>query len=281
MRKTRFAAISEPSARVRDLGYLDIFLFDLRPARQPDDERIANERIRGLTNTGPYLLASHLICAIELAIHAFRSGGDRPLAIVLPLVGVVVLAALSTLLNRRRTRTMRPHQVVRLWGAFTVAIGLLWAIVIAAGLPAQAGGASPIVLASLLGAFCLTIAAFVSVPSLLLVSYIAAIGSFVLFSTDLPILGLLVAFGGCLLGASIFSARGALIAAGRQLANEYQAQKAARFVAEFEQSGRGWFWETDSDGALTYVSTQLAEDLKRSPTELIGTQFVDLLGMDV
>ncbi|QDZ07521.1 EAL domain-containing protein [Sphingomonas panacisoli] len=279
MRKTRFAAISEPSARVRDLGYLDIFLFDLRPARQSDDERIANERIRGLSNTGPYLLASHLICAIVLAIHAFRSGSDNPLAVVLPLAGVVVLAALSTLLNRRRTKAMRPHQVVRLWGAFTVAIGLLWAIVIAVGLPTQA--VSPIILASLLGAFCLTIAAFISVPSLLLVSYAAAVGSFVLFSTDLQILGLLVAFGGCLFFASIFSARGAMIAAGRQLANEYQAQKAARFVAEFEQSGRGWFWETDADGALTYVSTQLADDLKRAASELTGTQFVDLLGMDV
>jgi diguanylate cyclase (GGDEF)-like protein len=281
MRKTRFASISEPAARVRDLSFLDIFLFDLRPARQPDDERIANERIRGLSNTGPYLLASHLICAIVLAIHAFGAGGDNPLAIVLPLFGVLALTALSTLLNRRRTKQMRPHQVVRLWGAFTIAIGALWAIVIAVGLPTQSGTISPIICASLLGAFCLTVAAFMSVPSLLLVSYAAAVGSFVLFSTDTQILGLLVAFGGCLLGASMFGARGGLIAAGRQLANEYQAQKAARFVGEFEQSGRGWFWETDADGALTYVSTQLADDLKLNSSDLIGTQFVDLLGMDV
>jgi len=280
MRKTRFAAISEPSARVRNLGYLDVFLFDLRPARQPDDERIANERIRGLSNTGPYLLASHLICAIVLAIHAFRTRSDNPLAVILPLAGIVVLAALSTLLNRRRTKAMRPHQVVRLWGGFTVAIGLLWAIVIGVGLPAETGAVSPVILAAQLGAFCLTIAAFVSVPSLLLVGYVAAFGSFVLFSTNVQTLGLLIAFGGCLLGASIFSARGALIAAGRRLANEYQAQKAARFVAEFEQSGRGWFWETDADGALTYVSTQLADVLKRTATQLIGTQFVDLLGTD-
>ena len=39
------------------------------------------------------------------------------------------------------------------------------------------------------------------------------------------VLGLLVAFGGCLLGASIFGARGALIAAGRQLSIEYRAQE--------------------------------------------------------
>ena len=280
MRKSRFAAISEPTARVRDLGYFDIFLFDLRPARQPDDERIAHERIRGLTNTGPYLLASHLICAIVLTIHAFRVRGDNPLAVVLPLAGIVVLAALSTLLNRRRTKQMRPHRVVRLWGAFTIAIGALWAVVIGFGLPSPGDAVPPIIAASLLGAFCLTVAAFISVPSLLLISYAAAVGSVLLFSRDPQILGLLVAFGGCLLGASIFGARGALIAAGRQLANEYQAKKAARFVAEFEQSGRGWFWETDAGGALTYVSTQLADDLKRNAADLIGTQFVDLLGVD-
>ena len=280
MRKSRFAAISEPAARVRDLSYLDVFLFDLRPARQPDDERIANERIRGLSNTGPYLLASHLICAIVLAIHAFKANGDNPLAIVLPLAGIVVLAALSTLLNRRRTKQMRPHRVVRLWGAFTIAIGGLWAVVIGFGLPSPGDAVPAIVGASLLGAFCLTVAAFISVPSLLLVSYAAAFGSFLLFSHEPQILGLLVAFGGCLFGASIFGARGALIAAGRQLANEYQAKKAARFVAEFEQSGRGWFWETDADGALTYVSTQLADDLKRGAEDLIGTEFVDLLGVD-
>jgi hypothetical protein len=132
-------------------------------------------------------------------------------------------------------------------GTFTISIGALWAIVIGFELPSPSDAVPPVICASLLGAF-LTVAAFISVPSLLLISYAAAFGSFLLGP---QILGLLIAFGGCLLGASMFGARGALIAAGRQLANEYQAKKAARFVAEFEQSGRGWFWETDSDGALT------------------------------
>jgi diguanylate cyclase (GGDEF)-like protein len=32
-----------------------------------------------------------------------------------------------------------------------------------------------------------------------------------------------------------------------------------RFVEEFERSGRGWFWETDPAGTLTYLSADLAE----------------------
>ncbi|HYI47544.1 MAG TPA: EAL domain-containing protein [Allosphingosinicella sp.] len=280
MRKSRFARMSEPAARVRNLSLLDIFLFDLRPARQSDDERIATERIRGLSNTGLYLAASHFICALVLSINALQSGGPNAAAIVLPLAGVVVLAALSCFLNRERTRTIPPYQVVRLWGGFAIAIGALWCIVVAFGLPQDPAAAPVIVRAALLGAFGLTIAAFISIPALFLVSYAAAACAFILYSPDPAVLGLIAAFGGCLLGASMFGARGALIAAGRQLSNEYQAKKAARFVAEFEQSGRGWFWETDAEGALTYVSSQLAADLKGDPGELVGRQFVDLLGVD-
>ena len=35
-----------------------------------------------------------------------------------------------------------------------------------------------------------------------------------------------------------------------------------RFIEEFEQAGRGWFWETTARGALSYVSEQLAADLE-------------------
>ena len=39
-----------------------------------------------------------------------------------------------------------------------------------------------------------------------------------------------------------------------------EARKALHFVNEFENSGRGWFWETNAQGTLSYVSQQLADD---------------------
>ena len=46
-----------------------------------------------------------------------------------------------------------------------------------------------------------------------------------------------------------------IIATGRKrLELEAQARKALHFVDEFENSGRGWFWETNSLGTLSYVS---------------------------
>ena len=52
-----------------------------------------------------------------------------------------------------------------------------------------------------------------------------------------------------------------MIATGRErLKLDAQARKALRFIDEFENSGRGWFWETNAQGTLSYVSRQLADD---------------------
>src|SRR5436305_1429720 len=66
----------------------------------------------------------------------------------------------------------------------------------------------------------------------------------------------------------------------RRLALEWQAKKALNFVDEFENSGRGWFWETDSMGTLSYVSQQLADDFQIEPEALLGRRFTDLLSVD-
>ncbi len=66
----------------------------------------------------------------------------------------------------------------------------------------------------------------------------------------------------------------------RRIEIDWHAQRAARFIEEFEQAGRGWFWETSARGALSYVSEQLAADLKTPAAELIGKPFADLIGLD-
>ena len=62
--------------------------------------------------------------------------------------------------------------------------------------------------------------------------------------------------------------------------NRVAGKKALNFVDEFENSGRGWFWETDSLGTLSYVSQQLADDFQCEPEALLGRQFTDLLSVD-
>ncbi len=69
--------------------------------------------------------------------------------------------------------------------------------------------------------------------------------------------------------------------AGRKRLNlDAEARKALNFVDEFENSGRGWFWETNAEGTLSYVSQQLADDFRCEAHELLGRQFTDLLSVD-
>ena len=80
---------------------------------------------------------------------------------------------------------------------------------------------------------------------------------------------------------SVAGARTMIAGARRRLQLDADAQKALRFVTEFENSGRGWFWETNAQGTLSYVSQQLADDFKCTAAGMLGRQFTDLLSVGV
>jgi len=60
---------------------------------------------------------------------------------------------------------------------------------------------------------------------------------------------------------------------------EERSRRAGRLLTEYEQSGRGWFWETDRHGALTYISEPLARSLGLTADDLTGRQLTDLVAM--
>jgi diguanylate cyclase (GGDEF)-like protein/PAS domain S-box-containing protein len=51
-------------------------------------------------------------------------------------------------------------------------------------------------------------------------------------------------------------------------------------LQNFEESGRGWFWSTDAEGRITYLSASICEALGRPSSDLVGSPFVDLFGED-
>ena len=61
---------------------------------------------------------------------------------------------------------------------------------------------------------------------------------------------------------------------------ERKLMRADQILADYEQTGQGWFWETDRKGLLTYVSSTLAPLLGREPGALIGTPFTELFILD-
>ncbi|RGP40428.1 Diguanylate cyclase [Altererythrobacter insulae] len=73
---------------------------------------------------------------------------------------------------------------------------------------------------------------------------------------------------------------GGLFASGRRTgvagANEMSDTDKLAMLDELEESGLGWFWSTDSQGNLTYISGAIAERIERTIPELIGQPLASL-----
>ena len=60
-----------------------------------------------------------------------------------------------------------------------------------------------------------------------------------------------------------------------------QGQQAVKMIAEFEEHGTGWFWESDRQGRLTYLSRKVADDLVQTgQPHPIGQFLTDVFRMD-
>jgi len=59
-----------------------------------------------------------------------------------------------------------------------------------------------------------------------------------------------------------------------------QGQQAVKMIAEFEEHGTGWFWETDRQGRLTYLSRKVANDLVGIEGKYHGCLLTEMFQMD-
>ncbi len=55
--------------------------------------------------------------------------------------------------------------------------------------------------------------------------------------------------------------------------------RAQEILADYEETGQGWFWETDRRGLLIYVSGPVAEALGRDVNALLGRPFAELFNL--
>jgi diguanylate cyclase (GGDEF)-like protein/PAS domain S-box-containing protein len=56
--------------------------------------------------------------------------------------------------------------------------------------------------------------------------------------------------------------------------------RAELLIQEFENSEKGWFWETVRDGTLSYISDSVARALGRDASELLDRPFVNLISTE-
>lgn len=54
------------------------------------------------------------------------------------------------------------------------------------------------------------------------------------------------------------------------------SKDALLLLQNFEESGRGWFWSTDADGRVTYLSDSIGDKLGATTDSLLGRDFIEL-----
>ena len=283
MRRARFAtAVEQVGVAPARVSVREALWFGVRRPESSDEASLLDWRIAGLDHIALLLGVTHiLITGACIALFESRGTGlstDNPL--IPAFLTILCDVAAAVCLSMRKRLSLPSHTIGRALCVYLGAVGLLWTWF---GITVQDDTFSlPIAAAPIAMGAGIAMGAVVSVQSPpliitnMLVSAFAAVtlsaGPLVPFAVEVLSLAL-VAY-------SIANSR-SFIAAGRKRLNlDAEAKKALNFVEEFENSGRGWFWETNAEGTLSYVSQQLADDFRCKAPELLGRQFTDLLSVD-
>jgi diguanylate cyclase (GGDEF)-like protein len=259
----------------------EALLFDLRDHSASSDLSLAERRVRSWVFAPWLLFSGHLVNALSLVLQQRSPASWGALAqVCLPLgLALMLDAAAGLLLMFWRRVAMAPHTVVRLLCCYLAATGVLWTTATVATGALHVADPSFVTLAVASGFFVHSIVAVAS-PPLALINALLALVSTAFLSHSPQVSFAIDAMALIILGYSVLVTEKTLHAGRTRLALEWQARKALNFVDEFENSGRGWFWETDALGTLSYVSAQLANDFQCEPEALLGRRFTDLLSVD-
>nr|WP_231568360.1 EAL domain-containing protein [Novosphingobium malaysiense] len=66
----------------------------------------------------------------------------------------------------------------------------------------------------------------------------------------------------------------------RRAESEREQRRAEELLNEYEETGQGWFWETDRRGNITYVSPRIAHLLGKVPQDFEGKPFTSLFSLE-
>ncbi|WP_174297963.1 putative bifunctional diguanylate cyclase/phosphodiesterase [Sphingomonas bacterium] len=228
----------------------------------------------------PFALAAQLLALGIVAGAWLAPGGGPSRSILAMLVATPATAVLPWIVLGvgRAWPAWRRHRILMPAAAMLASalFALLWSTSVLPDGPGR------------LGAFVAVAGAIVISAVLLHPVRIATIGlgaglvaGVLVLGASLPIAGVATAFFGCLAIATRRLARRDARQAMARAGEASEGQFAARMIAEFEDHGTGWFWETDRAGCLTYLSRKVADELVRvTGTEPLGHSLVELFRID-
>ena len=260
----------------------DLIAFDLKRMFEPDELTLAEKRVAMFNHAPMLMAAAHAIWGGTLIVHCLGHQSAGTLVLPMLLLAMLLLAdgALALLMRVSAAGNLAPHLVTRAMCGASGLCGALWTAFIALSHGATQGASDEVATVALgIGLGIAAMAALHS-PAATITNAAIVVGVGAFLASDPLLTGALTLIAAAAVAYSIANARTMIAGARRRQSLEQEARKALHFVQEFEGSGRGWFWETNHLGTLSYVSQQLADDFHCSREELLGRQFTDLLSVD-
>lgn len=262
------------------------FLSGLFPRADSHDRQSIANRVRMTVDALPMLLLTNLAVAGGLWLARRPSfGGHGFWTVWGPLVAILAAGAILTSLARRGRSersdgeglTGLPERMHGLIALFGLAQGLGWSTWILTGRDDMASPLWPMAVVAHASLLIMTTLVFAPVPTAALalwltlcIAAVGVFGQFTVLAMILPLLGIAaITVGG-------ISER-SYVASQRWLVRAATALKASLLLSEFEESRRGWFWETDDRGLITYISPQIAAALDMDVDRLLGSAMTNLV----
>ena len=282
MRRSRFAKASEPERGQDRASIGEALWFDIASLNSAEEQSVSAWRVATLEHAALLMGAAHLLVAATFFVLVPEVALEPSLANpVVPALGVLLLDVCAAIALKWRDRfRLPPHSIVRALCVYLAVVGLLWTLFgTAIAGQSQTAANNEVITVMVAGIAAAAFASITSPPMSIVTAAVAIVASLLFADTAIIPIGVTVL--SLLTVAYSVSCAQSIIAAGRKrLRVEAYARKAQCFVDEFENTGRGWFWETNAEGTLSYVSQQLADDFQCEPDALLGRAFTDLLSVD-
>src|ERR1044072_945525 len=251
-RRYRDQIRAEPGERT-SLGRL--LTQEFRHTEEDQEESAARERNRALNHAPVFFLAVHIVCVAAIVLDLRP---NLPLAAPIPL-GLMLAVDLAAWLwfRKKPISSLAPHIATRGAAGYAVLANVLWGAAAIAAAPVAAQDPALLDIALVGGVLAVTVA-FLTFPSLTLLRCLGLVAKTLVLARNPAGAAAAALLSLCLVRLSLKRAADRAGELRRRIEVGWAAQRASRFIEEFEQSGRGWFWGTTGRGRLSSVSQQLA-----------------------
>ncbi|WP_375397955.1 putative bifunctional diguanylate cyclase/phosphodiesterase [uncultured Sphingomonas sp.] len=248
----------------------------------PEGSEARLARLAEVGSAWPVVMFAQLIAPAVMAVIAAGSGNAAMLPPIALRAALIIIASLIALapLKLRFARQWTTHVQMRTLavGAGMLGIGQLGLLPLIAPLPDGQPQLSCFI--AVLGAIIIAAIALHPARAAML-AHAAAIVVMVSVATgpSAPAAIALLALASLAI-ATIRLARHDIAENARRSATSGEGRLAAQLVREVEEHGDGWFWQTDRQGRITYLSDKVGRELVRIGADPNAARLTDIFRMD-